>query len=459
MLSLSPSRRRRRPGTLLSWSALALLLLLGSSAAQAIPAFARQTGSSCADCHAGSYGNLATGPNLTPYGMRFKLNGFTDTDGNGTKIPLSGQLTETHNAPAQGQSSTALTEADLYVAGRISDNFGGYAKVEADYAGHNNVYNTKLTNLDLRYVAKELKLGGKDFTLGVSINTSPGFDDPISILPMSAYLGPPGGSGPTGTFLNNSSARSVAGHLIGSTVYGLFDKNWYGEVGTYRTLPTSTQDHLGYDIGSDPGRISDTGYFRFAYMKDLKRQFFSIGVVGLTTKRQFPRNAPADRLTDLGYDLSYQFLGNRDNIVQLSYVNIMERRKYGTVFPNPANPAQLALPRGVVHDQTLSATYVFKQSYGLQVAHLESNGTRDAARFTPYGNPDTTANLFSVFWTPFGKEDSFTTIANLKLALTWFRFTKVDGTTDNIFGLPIGVAGPRKPGDLNAFSVSASVAF
>lgn len=436
---------------------LAILLLCVSTAADAIPAYARQTGSACADCHAGAYGGGGNGPNLTPYGMRFKLNGYTDTDGNGFKIPLAGQLVETHTVPARGDSSTHLAEAELYLAGRLTDQIGGYVKVEADHAAP-GTYNTRLSELDLRFVAKELRLGGKDLTLGVSVNNSPGFDDPIAVLPATTHLGPPGGQGPTGTFLNLSSANAPAHRVIGATVYGVYDAEWYGAVGSYSSLPTSTQDRLGYAPGGDPGRIDGTGYVRFAYMKDLKRQFFSVGVVGLATRRQLPRGGRSDRLTDLGYDLSYQFLGNRENIVQLSYVNILEQRRYGSTPTSQLTPWLVALPRGTLHDATLSATYVYRQSYGVQLAHLESNGTRDAARFTPHGDPDTTANLLSVFWAPFGKDDSFTASANLKLAATWFRFTRFNGATENIFGAPPGVPATR-PGDLDAFLVSASLAF
>ncbi|TPG11383.1 cytochrome C [Rhodanobacter glycinis] len=446
-----------RSGIVTLYCSLAALLLFASTAAHAIPVYARQTGSACADCHAGAYGGGGNGPNLTPYGMRFKLNGYTDTDGNGGKIPVSAQLVETHTAPARGESSMNLTEADLYLAGRLTDQVGGYVKVEADRVGH-NTYNTKLRNVDLRFVARELKLGGKDLTLGVSVNNSPSFDDPIAVLPAATNLGPPGGQGPTGTFLKLSSANAPAYRVIGATVYGLYDSDWYGEVGTYNSLPTSTQDHLGYSISGDPGKIGDTGYFRFAYMKDLKRQFFSVGVVGLTTRRQLQRRGSSDKLTDLGYDLTYQFLGNRENIVQLSYVNILEKRRYGSTPPDPGTPGFTALPRGALHDETLSVTYTFRQSYGLQLAHLESNGTRDAVRFGPYGNPDTTANLLSVFWAPFGKDDSFTSVANMKIAATWFRFTRFNGATNNIFGAPPGVSTTR-PADLDAFLVSASLAF
>lgn len=423
----------------------AVLFPLACTTVEATPAFARQTGSACADCHAGAYG-----PALTPFGMRFKLNGYTDSDGKGFKIPLAAQLIGTRSVPARGDSSNRLTEADIYLAGRLTDQIGGFVKVETDNDGHNN-YNTKLSNLDLRFVAKELKAGDKDLTLGVSVNNSPGFQDPIAALPAASMLGPPG---VTGTVLNLSSPNSPANRVIGATVYGLYDSRWYGEVGTYRSLQRSTQDRLGLNPNGDPGKLSDTGYFRFAYMRDMHRQFFSAGVVALTTKRRLPRTGPSDDLTDLGYDLTYQYIGNRDHIVQLSYVNILEQRKYGSTPPSPITPGLFAKPRGTVHDQTFTAAYTFKQTYTVLFSHLASTGSRDDARFIPYGVPDTTANLISLYWAPFGKEDSFTSMANLKLAATWFRFRRFNGSRTNIFGTP-----GTNAGDLNAFSLTASVAF
>ncbi|QWT18900.1 hypothetical protein KPL74_14235 [Bacillus sp. NP157] len=449
MPALPFRRRPRAHGHAGWWSALALLLSLLSHPAQAIPAYARQTGSACADCHAGAYG-----PALTPYGMRFKLNGYTDTDGQGTKIPVAAQLTETHSSPARGPSDTTLTEGDLYLAGRVTDNVGGYVKVEADHTGH-NTYNTKLSTVDLRYVAKELKIAGKDTTIGVSVNNSIGFDDPIAALPNASLIGPGGG---TGTLLNPSSPNSPANRVIGTTVYALFDKDWYAEAGTYRSLAQSTQDHLGYSIGGDPGKLSNTGYFRLAYMKDLKRQFFSAGVVALTTKRQLPRAGSRDDINDYGYDLTYQYLGNREHIVQASYVNIYEHRDYGQPPPNPAVPGTFDSNNGSARDQVATLAYTFRQTYGVVLSHLKSTGSQSAARYPPFGDPNTTSNLYTVFWAPFGKDDSWTTKANFKLAATWFRFTRFNGRSSNVFGVPAG-ARNTNASDLNAFSISASIAF
>ena len=445
-MSLLPDRPKRRRVPLLPAWILVLSLLAAATSVQATAAFARQTGSACADCHAAAYG-----PALTPYGMRFKINGFTETDGEGTKLPLAAQVLAQYARPVRGDSSTNLTEADLYLAGRLTDHVGGFVKVEADHQGDGG-YATKLSNVDLRYVAHDLKLRGRDLVLGVSVNNSPGFDDPLGALPAPAYLAPPG---VTGTLLNPSSPGSLAHRVIGAGVYGFYDAQWYAEAGSYRSLSASQQDDLGYSRAGDPGRLSGTGYLRLAWMKDLRRQFFSAGVVALSTQRQRPRSAPSDDITDLGYDLTWQYLGNRDHIVQLGYVNIMERRHYGST---PVVPGLVAPSRATARDQVISASYTFRQSYGVSAAHLMSTGSRDPLRYGPPGDPATTSNLFSLYWTPFGKDDSWTSTANLKLAASWFRFTRFNGRRSNIFGAPPG-APATDASDLDAFFVSASVMF
>lgn len=438
-----------RPRKLHLWYGLAALPLFAVQSVHAVPAYARQTGNACADCHAGAYG-----PALTPYGMRFKMGGYTDTDGQGTKIPAAIQLTGTRTVPARGQSSNLLSEADIYLAGRVTDQIGGYVKIQDNNNGQDK-FHTQLSDVDLRFVAKDLKLGGKQALVGISVNNNPGFNDPISALPAATNNGPPTVSG---TLLNPSSSNTLAHRVIGASLYALYDDNWYGELGTYNSLPTSMQYNLGYSLGGDPGRLSDTVYARFAYLRDFKHQFVSAGLVGLTTERQLPRSGPSEHVTDVGYDVTYQYLGDHENIVQFAYVNIMERRRYATTAFGPL-PGLVALSNGVVHDQTATLTYTFRQSYGISISHLVSTGTHDVVRFVPYGEPDTSSNSFTVFWTPFGKDDSFTSIANLKLAAEWFRFSKFNGSSDNVFGAPPGSPAVTNAKDLNAFLLFASVAF
>ena len=80
----------RRPAawrSLIGVVSTGILLQFTSTLAQAVPSYARQTGSECASCHVGGFG-----PQLTPYGIKFKINGYTDSNGDDAKVPLSGML-------------------------------------------------------------------------------------------------------------------------------------------------------------------------------------------------------------------------------------------------------------------------------------------------------------------------------------------------------------------------------
>ena len=59
--------------------------LLGAGQALAAPSLARQTGQECAACHVGAFG-----PQLTPYGRQFKLEGYVESAKSGFQLPLSG---------------------------------------------------------------------------------------------------------------------------------------------------------------------------------------------------------------------------------------------------------------------------------------------------------------------------------------------------------------------------------
>ena len=58
-----------------------------AESAWAVPSYARQTGYPCVKCHVGAFG-----PQLTPYGIKFKINGYTETDHKGFKIPVAAMV-------------------------------------------------------------------------------------------------------------------------------------------------------------------------------------------------------------------------------------------------------------------------------------------------------------------------------------------------------------------------------
>jgi hypothetical protein len=110
---------------------LVLGLWLMPQVTKAVPSFARQTGQACTQCHVQAFG-----PNLTPYGREFKLNGYTT--GGSLKIPpfsamIQGSFTHTNGdqePPPEGFGSNnnlALDEAALSYAGRILPKLGALA--------------------------------------------------------------------------------------------------------------------------------------------------------------------------------------------------------------------------------------------------------------------------------------------------------------------------------------------
>lgn len=443
-------------------SLLVLAVLPMWQAAQAVPSYSRQTNTECAACHIGAFG-----PHLTPYGIRFKLGGYTDSDGKSGKIPVSliTQLSSTQRD--QGSSDTRVTNVDLYLAGKLFDNVGSFAKISHAESVTATDY-TQLDDVDLRF-AKETRLGGRELVWGLSLNNHPGVQDPIDSMPAWGF----GAIGPgrdfvqktrTGTLLNKWQG-GLAHRVIGLTGYAYADKHWYGEIGTYKSMSLSAQDKLGlpaYQAGADvgdPGRLSNTLYWRAAYLHDWKTQFVSFGFTGLQTNLQPDRVGPSDRIRDLGADVMYEYLGTREHTVQVRAAYIVEQRNYGTqptlsFFP-PAFGGPTGLPTGKVKEATASGTYFYQNTVGFMVGRTWSKTNEDAARYLPFGQASSQFLFLAPFWNVWGKEgDAVPVGTNLQLSVIVLRFDKFNGGANNVFG-----PGTARAKDLNSVIMYAKLGF
>src|SRR5580692_991533 len=99
------------------------LLALSSGSALAVPSFAQQTGMPCTACHVGGFG-----PQLTPLGRQFKLDGYTMRAGETFTPPVSAMAvasyihTSEDQPPADHYSANdnvTLDQASLFIAGGI----------------------------------------------------------------------------------------------------------------------------------------------------------------------------------------------------------------------------------------------------------------------------------------------------------------------------------------------------
>ena len=401
----------------------AALVALTSLDAQAVPSYARQTGQDCAACHIGAFG-----PQLTPYGMRFKLGGYTDSDGKDGKIPLSGMVvaSATHNATADDngkKNHSSLDEASIFLAGRLTDHIGSFVQVTRDGVEHS----TALDQADLRFTTTA-DVAGKDTIFGLSLNNNPSLTDPFNTLPAWSfpYISSPKSAGTGGAdFVGFGWLEQKVWGLSG---YTLWNNSVYGELGTYRALSPSALSRLGIGKDSAVGELSGSSYWRLGYTRDMKSRAWSVGLIGSngTLKDRVSGDETA-KFHDIGVDGSYQFLGTREHVMTLNASYIKER-------DSVADDTQKELK--------LNGSYYYQNTYGGSLGYFQNKSKS--------GTKDNRGYILQADWTPWGKENSWAAPwANLRLGVQYVGFTKF--TDEN---------GPAaKPSDNNSLNIFAWTSF
>lgn len=423
------ARARERSGRRIFKKFIGVVALFGLSisAANAVPSYARQTGADCASCHVGGYG-----PQMTPYGTQFKLGGYTDSDGKDGKIPLSAMAvanwTRTSKGVAEGDkvpnfstnNNSALQEASLFLAGRLTDNIGTF--VQATYSGIDRT--SALDQLDVRY-ARSLQLGEKEATVGLSLNTNPTLTDPLNTLGQWRF--PYTSSDFNAGFGPSPLVESLGGGVFGANAYTMFDKSIYAELGLYNSLSPSALNKVN---GEDTGRFKGIGtYWRLAYIKDMKRDNFSVGLMGFNANVQPDRTdlGTADNYRDFGVDASYQFLGNRTHIFSLntSYMREWQNLKYTFGKLGEADNSKNSI------DQfRLSGSYHYNQTWGVTAGIFDTRGSRDRTfnSASLNGRPTTSGYMLQADWTPWGKENSWgAPFANVRLGAQYTGYQRFMG--------------------------------
>lgn len=414
------------------------LFLAASPAAHALPSFARQTGQECAACHVGGFG-----PQLTPYGVKFKIGGYTDTNDKNNLLPLSGMLAGgfTHTQAKQDEAPSAhthrnnnltLDEASVFLAGKLADGVGSF--IQATYDGVEQT--SALDNADVRFT-HTFDIAGKDTVVGISVNNNPGIQDPFNTLPAWGFPYTSSatgfGGGDAATILNGGLEMRV----LGASAYAFWGNHLYGEIGTYRALSKRMQSVLGEGAGDDMGHVGGgTAYWRLAWMEDLHKQNFSAGVFGFRTALQPDRisGAPTNKYDDLGVDASYQFLGTREHIATVNTSFIHERQTRNDLFAN----GEASNRKGNLNEFKLNASYYYKQTYGFTVGRFDTRGGSDATLYSDgfaNGSPNTSGYILQADWTPWGKEGSWgSPWANLRLGAQYTMFDKFNGASHNYDG-------------------------
>lgn len=417
--------------SLLSFLVLLLLLSLLGGQAQAIPSFARQTGLQCSSCHT-NY------PQLNAFGRAFKMRGYTLQTGS---VPFYKRLSAmlepsfTHTSKDQAggaaphfgpNDNLALTQGSIFYGGRLVDDYdklGAFIQVTYDGIGRKLSWD----NTDIRWANAD-KVAGKDVVWGISLNNNPSVSDLWNTTPAWGF--PFSGSGlAPGPAASTLIEGNLAGATVGANLYADWSNAFYTEAGLYKTPGKGFLQAVGVNsVGQEIDGVAPYG--RFAFHQSSGASNYEIGVFGLHANTYPGRDHSAgttDRYTDLGVDAQYQWAeGLQDLTLRGSWIHERQRLKASTVLGNASNVSNH------LNTYALSASYLYDQTYGLNLAYNGIKGSRDAALYG--GSPNSDYYTIQLDWLPLNKNagpagdmDTF----NPKISLQYVAYAKMDGSSSN----------------------------
>jgi hypothetical protein len=432
-------------------SILLLASLLLAKHANAVPAYARQTGQACVACH-------VSFPELTPYGRNFKLSGYTI--GTRQAVPLAvmaqvgvtqvkGNKDDEGNKIVPRTDSVQLSAASLFLAGKVNDNIGGFVQWTYEPINVNDegriVGHSGIDNVDLRAVGRvenEDKTAIK-WLYGITLHNNPSVQDVWNTTPAFGFpfTGPPNGIGPAAaTLIDGGLAQQVAG--IGAYVF--WNSTIYAEVTGYRTAdgPFSLL-RAGQDTHAPGGVARLDGlnpYWRLAYNREWGANSIMVGTYGMKADR-YPDNTlpfpPTDRYTDVAFDAQYQYI-SQEHTFTAQATHIHENQNYRASFPatlsgNPigAGPTP-GNPSDSLNTSRFKASYYYQRQYGATVFYFRTTGTTDTGLYAP-GSVDG-SNNGSPTSAGFVYELDYMPIQNLRLMLQYYAYQKFNGGKINYDG-------------------------
>jgi hypothetical protein len=298
-----------------------------SMVSHAVPSFARQTGMACSACH---YQFLT----LTPFGRKFKLNGYTlanqqaiveGDSTNGGKLGLSpfsllsamvtAGITHTKDAVPGTQNDVAALPQELsgFLAGRVTPKIGLFSQFT--YAGPDGAFG--IDNVDIRFADKATIGGSTEVAYGLTLNNNPTIQDLWNSTPGWGFpfIGSDAAPGPAASPLIDGG---LSQNVLGLGGYGMFGNLVYAEFSVYRSALqgfTAPNNTTGAIKGVAP-------YWRLALQKETDNQSVMIGTFGMRTSL-FPDvlSGPRDTYSDIGIDGQFESkLGTGNLVVRGSWI-------------------------------------------------------------------------------------------------------------------------------------------
>lgn len=431
---------------------------LSASPAQAVPAFAEQTGLPCQACHVGGFG-----PQLTPYGRQFKLEGYTQRSKR-FNLPFSamGVASFTHTRtdqvpPPAGLSANdnlAFDQGSIFIAGGVGRHFGGLAQVT--YNGISNHWSWD--NLDLRAVTST-QLFGQDTTLGLSLNNAPTAQDVWNTTPAWGFpytdtaVSPKPGSAPL-------IAGGLAGNTIGMSAYAWIGRKWYMEGGAYTSPAAGTLNWLGVDPAA-PGDLAGLApYGRIAWQGVMAGGTLAVGVFALDARLHPGRDRTSsftDRYIDVGLDASWQKpLASGDTLsAQMRYIHEWADFRASCDLGLLGAGGAPDCARIQLNDFRGNISYNWRKGVGATLGGFVTTGDSNANLYGgPNARPNSSGVMTQIDYTPWGSGNSpFGARVNLRLGVQYTIYGQFNGARYNYDGAGANAA------DNNALRIFTWLAF
>lgn len=420
--------------------------------ADALPAFAGQTGLPCSACHVGAFG-----PQLTPFGISFRANGYTLDGGTGpwAHIPVSlvvspsFQFTATAlpTAPTgygtNGFFNGLGTGTALYIAGGHSfdGNFGvgGFEQLGFSLVPGVSFTASEATS-DFK-ITKPLSLGDHSLLLGFDFTNTPSGGDPYNSLYngftfpyLTPFVGPVPSASPAISILGTS--------VYGTSLYALYDNNLYAEAGVYQTWGTSVLSFMGVSPSS-LGTISGVApYFRVADQHTWGDNFLEVGGVAMYVPLNqipgIPDPSLQNNYLDWGFDATYQRTFGPNTLAITTNI-LFEQQTLAASFAAGTS----ANATNSLNQFRIAASYYWHNTYGLTLAYSGTFGSTDPMLYAPApltgsanGSPNSQAIIAQIDWTPFGKDttDPGYPWLNVRIGLQYTHYLQFNGGTTNYDG-------------------------
>lgn len=435
--------------------------------ASALPSFARQTGQPCAACHTAF-------PQLTPFGRRFKLGGYTLEGGDTKDLPpiaFMVQSTFTRygtglNEPAGGTYSVPspdggwpnqnnfldlAQQTSIFYGGKVYGNLGAF--IQATFVNdYGRAFGWDLT--DIRY-ADTTKIGGFDVLYGLTANNVPTMQDPWNTTPVwsSPFINSVFSLSPVASTMIEGFGP---GQAVGGGGYVFVNDMFYAELSGYGSLTPSAQTVLGTgQLGFSISGIAP--YYRVAVEKNWGDNSLMVGAYGMNANITpgLSYGFGTNNLFDAGFDSQYQWITDQHAVtVRANY--IWERQLLNSSYAQGFS----GNPTDYLRSLKLGVEYVYDHTYSLTGTYFQITGSPDAQVYSNnvYTSPNSSGFIIDAAYLPFshGGPDIWPWF-NTRLGVSYTIFTKFDGGSNNID--PVNCWGCRSAADNNTLMLYAFTAF